>query len=44
MNASGDAAEQMVRMSLQGVEVAGKLSMDGDERLVKLIVSALKDT
>ena len=44
MNASGDAAEQMVRMSLQGVEVAGKLSMDGAERLVKLILSALKDT
>lgn len=44
MNASGDATEQMVRMSLQGVEVAGKLSMDGAERLVKLILSALKDT
>lgn len=44
MNASGDAAEQMVRMSLQGVEVAGKLSMDGAERLVKLILSAIKDT
>ena len=44
MNASGDAAEQMVRMSLQSVEVAGKLSMDGAERLVKLILYALKDT
>ena len=33
MNASGDAAEQIVRMTLQGVEVAGKMSMDGAERL-----------
>ena len=44
MNASGDAAEQIVRMTLQGVEVAGKMSMDGAERLVKLIFAALKDT
>lgn len=44
MNASGDAAEQIVRMTLQGVEVAGKMSMDGAERLVKLILVSLKDT
>lgn len=44
MNASGDAAEQIVRMTLQGVEVAGKMSMDGAERLVKLILASLKDT
>lgn len=44
MNASGDAAEQIVRMSLQGVEVVGKMSMDGAERLVKLLVASLKDT
>ena len=44
MNASGDAAEQIVRMTLQGVEVAGKMSMDGAERLVKLIFASLKDT
>ena len=44
MNASGDAAEQIVRMSLQGVEAAGKMSMDGAERLVKLIFASLKDT
>lgn len=44
MNASGDAAEQIVRMTLQGVEVAGKMSMDGAEKLVKLILSSLKDT
>lgn len=44
MNASGDAAEQIVRMSLQGVEVAGKMSMDGAERLIKLVFAALKDT
>lgn len=44
MNASGDAAEQIVRMSLQGVEVVGKMSMDGAERLVKLLMASLKDT
>lgn len=44
MNASGDAAEQIVRMTLQGVEVAGKMSMDGAERLLKLIFASLKDT
>lgn len=44
MNASGDAAEQIVRMTLQGVEVAGKMTMDGAERLVKLILASLKDT
>ena len=43
MNASGDAAEQIVRMSLQGVEVAGKMSMDGAERLIKLILASMKD-
>lgn len=44
MTASGDAAEQIVRMSLQGVEVVGKMSMDGAERLVKLLLASLKDT
>lgn len=44
MNASGDAAEQVVRMSLQGVEVIGKMSMDGAERLIKLLLASLKDT
>lgn len=44
MNASGDAAEQIVRMTLQGVEVAGKMSMDGAERLIKLILASRKDT
>lgn len=44
MNASGDAAEQIVRMTLQGVEVAGKMSMDGAERLVKIILASMKDT
>lgn len=43
MEAGGEAAEQMVKMSLQGVEVIGKLSMDGGERLLKLIVKALSD-
>lgn len=42
MNASGDAAEQIVRMSLQGVEFVGKMSLDGAERLVKILLSELK--
>ncbi len=42
MTASGDAAEQMVRMSLQGVEVISKLSLDGAERLVKILLAELK--
>lgn len=44
MNASGDAAEQIVRMSLQGVEVVGKLSKESAEMLIKQIFAALKDT
>ena len=44
MNASGDAAEQIVRITLQGVEVAGKLTKDGAEMLLKQIFAALKDT
>ncbi len=42
MNASGDAAEQIVRMSLQGVEFVGKMSLNGAEKLIKIILSELK--
>ncbi len=44
MNASGDAAEQIVRMSLEGVQVAAKITGDGAERLAKILILALKDT
>ncbi len=44
MNNSGDAAEQIVRMSLEGVQVAAKITGDGAERLAKILVLALKDT
>ena len=42
MNYGGDAAEQVVRMTLNGVEVAAKLTGKGAERLVMLIYSILK--
>ena len=37
MNYSGDAAEQVVRMSLNGVEVAAKISGKAAERLAVLL-------
>lgn len=43
MNASGDAAEQIVRMSLEGVQVAAKITGDNVERLANLLIIALKD-
>lgn len=44
MNASGDAAEQIVRMSLDGVHMAAKITGEGAERLAKVLILALKDT
>lgn len=44
MNASGDAAEQIVRISLQGVELVGRMSKDMAEMLLKQIFAAAKDT
>lgn len=43
MNYSGDAAEQIVRMSLNGVEVAAKISGKAAERLAVLLYAVLKD-
>lgn len=43
MNYSGDAAEQVVRMSLNGVEVAAKLSGKAAERLAVLLYAVLKE-
>ena len=41
MNAGGDAAEQIVRMSLEGVEVAARISGEGAKQLAVLIAAVL---
>ena len=43
MGYSGEAAEQVVRMSLNGVEVAAKLSGKAAERLAVLLYAVLKE-
>lgn len=43
MSYSGDAAEQVMRISLEGVEVAAKISGKAAERLAALIYAVLKD-
>lgn len=43
MNAGGDAAEQVVRMSLEGVEVAAKISGEGAKQLAVLIAAVLRE-
>ena len=43
MNYSGEAAEQVVRMSLNGVEVAAKISGKAAERLAALLYTVLRD-
>ena len=42
MNNSGDAAEQVVRLSLEGFEVAAKLTGTAAKELTVLLVSVLK--
>ncbi len=42
MNNGGDAAEQVVRLSLEGVEVAAKLSGSAAKNVALLLVSVLK--
>lgn len=42
MSSTGDAAEQVMRISLQGVEVAAKISGTGAERLALLIAASLR--
>lgn len=44
MNASGDAAEQIVRMSLEGMQAVAKITGDGAERLAKILLLSVKDT
>ncbi len=43
MNYSGEAAEQVVRMSLNGIEVAAKISGKAAERLAVLIFAIWRD-
>ena len=43
MSYSGDAAEQVVRMTLEGTEVAVKIAGKGAERLAAMIYAVLKD-
>lgn len=43
MNAGGDAAEQVVRMSLEGVEVAVRITGSGAKNLAVLIAAVLKE-
>ena len=43
MNTGGEAAEQIVRMSLNGVEVAAKITGAGAKELATMIYAILKD-
>ena len=43
MNPSGDAAEQVVRMSLEGMEVAARISGRGAEKLGVKLFAVLKE-
>ena len=43
MNTAGDAAEQIVKMSLNGVEVAAKITGAGAKELAMMIYAILKD-
>ena len=43
MNSGGDAAEQIVRLSLEGVEVAAKLTGSAAKNVAVLLVAALKE-
>ena len=43
MNSGGDAAEQIVRLSLEGIEVAAKLTGSAAKNVAVLLVAALKE-
>ena len=43
MNPSGDAAEQVVRLSLEGVEVAAKITGSAAKEVAALLYAALKN-
>ena len=43
MNYSGDAAEQVVRITLNGVELAAKITGNGAKHLAVMLYAALKN-
>ena len=43
MNAGGDAAEQVVRMSLEGFEVAAKVTGEGAKDIAVLLYTVMKN-
>ena len=43
MSYSGDAAEQVVRMTLEGTEVAAKITGAGAKEVAKLLYAVLRD-
>ena len=43
MNPGGDAAEQVVRMSLEGVEVAARITGTGAKNIAVLLAAVLKE-
>ena len=43
MNTSSDAAEQIVRMSLEGFEVAAKITGSGAKDIAALLIAVMKD-
>ena len=43
MNTGGEAAEQIVKMSLEGVEVAARISGAGAKNITILLYSILKE-
>lgn len=43
MNAGGDAAEQVVRMSLEGIEVAAKITGEGAKGLAIILATVLRE-
>ena len=43
MNTSGDAAESIVRLSLQGLEVAAKISGSGAKNIALFLYTIMKD-
>ena len=43
MNQSGDAAEQIVRMSLQGFEVGARITGSGAKEIADLLMAVKKE-
>ena len=43
MMSGGDAAEQVVRLSLEGIEVAAKITGEGAKNIAILLAAVLKE-